>query len=245
MDLSADFVKLLRNAKNIVILTGAGISKESGIPTFREAQTGLWTKYDPMDLATPQAFQRNPKLVWDWYAWRRGLILNSNPNPGHYALVKMETRAPNFTLITQNIDGLHEKAGSKHIIELHGNINRNKCSDENVIVEIMDDNEETPPRCPNCGGLIRPDVVWFGENLPPEALADALEASQTCDVFFSIGTSTLVHPAASLPLYALAQGAILIEINPVDTPITLKAEFVFKGASGDVLPNMVNQIWPE
>ena len=196
MDLSADLVKLLRNAKHIAVLTGAGISKESGIPTFREAQTGLWAKYDPMELATPQAFKRNPKLVWDWYAWRRGLVLDSNPNPGHYALVKMEARAPNFTLITQNIDGLHKKAGSKNIIELHGNIHRYKCFEEDMIVGMMDDTGELPSGCPNCGGLIRPDVVWFGENLHPEALADAVEASQTCDVFFSIGTSTFVQHAA-------------------------------------------------
>ena len=238
-----DLIQILHSAKFVTALTGAGVSKESGIPTFREAQTGLWSRYDPMELATPLAFKKDPKLVWKWYQWRRELISNAEPNPGHYALTELELRVPKFTLITQNIDGFHKQAGSKNIIELHGNINRNKCFDEGIVVDSWKDNDSIPPHCPNCGGLIRPDVVWFGENLPSKVINDAIHAAQTSEVFFSIGTSALVHPAASLPIYAMNGGAIVVEINPDETPISQKVHYAIREPSGKVLPHLIQQVW--
>lgn len=244
-----DLINAVRAARRIAVLTGAGISAESGVPTFREAQTGLWAQYDPLELATPEAFRRNPKLVWEWYAWRRGLVSQAQPNSGHVALVALESRlslaqppagdASRFTLITQNVDGLHQRAGSRNVVELHGNINRTKCFDEEVVIESWEETGDTPPRCPRCGGLLRPDVVWFGETLPRLALAGAVEAASTCDVFFSTGTSALVQPAASLPYTALERGAVVVEINPDVTPLTDDATFVLRGPAGVALPALL------
>lgn len=236
-------IEILRSAKHIAVLSGSGISAESGVPTFRDAQTGLWAKYDPHELATPEAFVRDPKLVWDWYAWRRELVSKARPNPGHTALVEMERRAPRFTLITQNVDGLHRRAGSRNVIDLHGNIHRTKCSREGVGIDGPPGTDETPPRCPRCGGPLRPDVVWFNESLPPETLNAALEAAQTCDVFFSVGTSALVQPAASLPHLAAERGAITVEINPGETPFTNEAKFSLRGKAGEILPALVKAAW--
>ena len=233
----------LRKARRVAVLTGSGISAESGVPTFRDAQTGFWAKFRPEDLATPEAFQRNPKLVWDWYAWRRELVSQAQPNVAHLALVELERRLPQFSLITQNVDGLHQRAGSRNVIELHGNITRTKCFEEDVPVEKWTASGETPPRCPRCGGHLRPDVVWFGETLPPAALERALAASRSCDLFFSIGTSTLVHPAASLPFEALQRGAIVVEINPDPTPLTARAHHTLRGAAGEVLPALLRAAW--
>ncbi|NJN99013.1 MAG: NAD-dependent deacylase [Anaerolineales bacterium] len=238
--LPPSLVPTLRQAQHIAVLTGAGISAESGVPTFRDAQTGLWAKYSPEELATPQAFRRNPRLVWEWYAWRRELVTKAEPNPGHVVLAQIETylaaSQARFTLITQNVDGLHQRAGSQNVIELHGNINRTKCFEEGVIVESWPPTGDVPPPCPHCGGYLRPDVVWFGETLPAAALAEASTAAQTCDVFMSIGTSGLVQPAASLPYLALQQGAVIIEINPDETPLTAIASYVLSGPAGQVLP---------
>lgn len=232
----------LRDASHVAVLTGAGISAESGVPTFREAQTGLWAQYDPQELATPQAFGRNPQLVWDWYAWRRGLISQAAPNPGHYALAKLESRLPRFTLITQNVDGLHQRAGSQRVIALHGNIMETKCFDRDHLVTSWPQSEERPPRCPTCGSLLRPNVVWFGENLPAAALQTAVSAAQSCDLFLSVGTSALVQPAASLPLIAVEHGAILVEINPQTTQITRWVDYALTGAAGEVLPRLVESL---
>ncbi len=229
----------LRQARHIAVLTGAGISAESGVPTFREAQTGLWAKFNPEDLATPQAFQRNPRLVWEWYAWRRQLVAQAKPNPGHVALAQLAQLVPTLTLITQNVDGLHQQAGSQNVIELHGNISRIKCFDENVAVDSWPPTIEVPPRCPRCGGLLRPDVVWFGEMLPVPALEAASAAAYACDLFLSIGTSALVHPAASLPYAAREHGAVLVEVNPDRTPLTASANFVLTGPAGQILPALV------
>jgi NAD-dependent deacetylase len=243
MNFSTDLINSLRAAQYVVALTGAGVSAESGIPTFREAQTGLWAQYRPEDLATPEAFERNPKLVWDWYAWRRELVERSRPNPGHYALTQLQQHVPRFTLITQNVDGFHQLAGSTNVIELHGNLARVKCSRETAIIDRWEPTSETPPRCPRCGAYLRPDVVWFGEVLPHGALEAAAQAATECDVFFSIGTSGLVEPAASLARMAVQRGAKVVEVNAAITPLTISATFMLRGASGEILPELIKAVW--
>jgi NAD-dependent deacetylase len=239
MTIPNELIQRLAAAKSVAILTGAGVSAESGVPTFRDAQTGLWAKYNPEDLATPTAFRSNPRLVWEWYAWRRKLIAEAKPNPGHFALAEMERHFPAFYLITQNVDGLHQHAGSRKVIELHGNITRTKCFDEGTIISTWKDTGAVPPLCPNCGGLLRPDVVWFEESLPEAEIAQAQQASRSSDVFLSIGTSTVVYPAAALPFEAMRNGATVVEINPQPTPLTEKAEFVLSGTAGSVLPELM------
>lgn len=241
----AELIEGLREAKRVVVLTGAGISAESGVPTFRDAQTGLWAKYDPQELATPQAFRRNPRLVWEWYAWRRGLIASVNPNAGHTALARIEKRVPNFTLITQNVDSLHQKAGSENIIELHGNIARYKCFDEDRILDSWPETDSIPPLCPYCGGLVRPDVVWFGEMLPNWALQSAIVASRSSDLFLAVGTSGIVYPAASLPIEALENGAMVVEINPNETPLSSWMTINIRGPAGIILPAIYTAAWPD
>lgn len=238
-EFSRELLEALRKARHIAVLTGAGTSAESGVPTFRDAQTGLWAKYDPRDLATPEAFRKNPRLVWEWYEWRRNKVASVQPNPGHLALAEIERHVSNFTLVTQNVDGLHARAGSQRIIELHGNITRTKCFNENRLVESWRETGDVPPRCPFCGGPLRPDVVWFGEALPVTAFENALEAAQLCDVFFSIGTSSVVYPAAGLPYEALKAGAVLIEINPEMTELTPHATYSFRAKSGELLPKLI------
>lgn len=232
-------IKKLELNQRVAALTGAGISAESGVPTFREAQTGLWSQFDPQELATPQAFQENPKLVWEWYTWRRELISWAQPNPGHYALVELEALFPEFSLITQNVDGLHRLAGSKATIELHGDIFRTKCSSENKIISSWPETGDKPPLCPFCGAFLRPDVVWFGESLPARPLRAAFEAASSCQVFFSIGTSTVVEPAASLPFIALKNEATVIEINPQETPLTPYTSYSSHHPAGEILPMLV------
>lgn len=241
MNFPPRFVEELRGARSVAALTGSGISAESGIPTFREAQTGLWARYAPQQLATPEAFMRDPKLVWEWYGWRRELVGEAEPNPGHRALVELEDRVPEFTLVTQNVDGLHRRAGSREVIELHGNILRTVCSVERVEVEPVPSG--TPPVCPNCGAPLRPDVVWFGETLPDGAMEAASSAVRTCDVFLSIGTSSLVYPAASLPFEAVSGGATVVEVNPEETPLTSRADYALRGRAGEVLPGLVDAIY--
>jgi NAD-dependent deacetylase len=231
----------LRESSRTVVLTGSGISAESGVPTFREAQTGLWARFDPQELATPEAFAHDPGLVWDWYAWRRKLIAKAHPNPGHFAIAEMQRLVPNFALVTQNVDGLHQRAGNRDVIELHGNIGRTKCSVEDVDVEDYDE-RESPPVCPSCGAPLRPGVVWFGEMLSPEAQDSASEAARGADVFLSVGTSSLVYPAAALPFEALESGATLVEVNPGETPLTTHADQVLRGPAGDVLPRLIREL---
>jgi len=238
-DLPQALIEILRNAERVAALTGSGISAESGVPTFREAQTGLWARYDPQRLATPEAFDRNPRLVWEWYEWRRKLVSEAEPNPGQRALAELERRIPNFTLVTQNVDGLHQRAGSRNVVELHGNILRSKCSREGVIVEPEGHDNSVPPRCPRCGALLRPDVVWFGEMLPAGALEAASEAARGCELFLSVGTSSLVYPAAALPYGALENSATVVEINPRQTPLTGQADHVLRGRAGELLPELL------
>jgi NAD-dependent deacetylase len=237
-------IKQLHEAERVVAFTGAGISKESGIPTFREAQSGLWKKYQPEDLATPEAFQANPRRVWEWYTWRRKLIERAKPNLGHYALAFMERKVWRWTLITQNVDGLHQRAGSINVIELHGNIQRTRCANEGRLVTPKEISEEMPPRCRICGGLLRPDVVWFGEPLPSKALEDAFRAARSCQLFLAIGTSGIVQPAASLPFEALMRGATIVEVNPQSTPLSTYASFSLPYPSEKALPQLVRQTWP-
>jgi NAD-dependent deacetylase len=230
---------VLRDTESVAVLTGAGVSAESGVPTFREAQTGLWAQYDPQSLATPTAFQQDPRLVWEWYTWRRKLISSVDPNAGHVALAELAQLFPRFALITQNVDGLHQRAGSIDVIELHGNIHRTKCFDEDEVVDEWNETGEVPPRCPRCAGRLRPDVVWFGENLPHRAISSALHAVRSCGVFFSVGTSALVQPAAALPVEAIRNGAVTIEINPKPTPLTEYVTYSIQRPSGQVLPEIV------
>jgi NAD-dependent deacetylase len=234
-------ISVLRSSSHTVVLTGSGISAESGVPTFREAQAGLWGRFDPQELATPEAFERDPGLVWDWYAWRRKLVAQAAPNPGHLAIAEMQDLFQNLTLVTQNVDGLHQSAGSRDVIELHGNIRRTRCSVEGDEVE---DYEESgsPPVCPSCGAPLRPDVVWFGEMLPPGVLETASGAARRADLFLSVGTSSLVYPAAALPYEALESGATLVEINPSETPLTPHADYALRGPAGDVLPRLILEL---
>ena len=240
MNFPPSLIRSLRNAKSIVALTGAGISAESGLATFRDAQTGLWSKFKPEDLATAEAFQRDPKFVQDWYAWRRENALKAKPNVGHFALAKMEKHAPKFLLVTQNVDGLHARAGSKRIVELHGNIHRFRCFENNCASDNFDVDQQ---RCRSCDGHLRPDVVWFGEMLPVDALEIAISAAELCDVFFSIGTSSVVYPAADLWRRAKENGAVVIEINKDRTPLTPLADYSFLGKAGEILPALVESVW--
>lgn len=236
IDLPAELIDRLHAAERIVAFTGAGISAESGLSTFRDRQSGLWAKYRPEDLATPQAFRRNPSMVWEWYEWRRGFVAKAAPNPGHHALARIEAARPGFLLATQNVDGLHARAGNRNLVELHGNIRRTICFDHRHLAERWEPVDEPPPRCIQCGSRLRPDVVWFGEALPADALRRAQQAAAECDLFLSIGTSTLVYPAAELPFIAGSNGATVIEINPGITPLSKLADFALREKAGVALP---------
>lgn len=233
-------VDRLRLAKDVVVSTGAGVSAESGVPTFRGAG-GIWEKMDAAELASVDGFMKNPQLVWEWYQYRRDLMGKVTPNPGHHAIAQMEKLIANFTLITQNIDGLHARAGSANLLELHGNIGRNKClkCERPFTGEI--DLEQGLPLC-ECGGMIRPDVVWFGEMLPQDVLEKAFRAAEEADVFFSVGTSAIVQPAASLPFIARRGGAYVVEVNIEPTGLTTVADLFLQGKSGEVLPRIVEKM---
>lgn len=228
----------IESASSVVALTGAGISAESGIPTFR-GDGGLWRNFRAEELATPEAFARDPKLVWEWYDWRRGIIAKAEPNLAHSALVKLERSMRDFTLVTQNVDGLHDRAGSYRILKLHGDIWRLRCvacgadwPDRRVPLP------KIPPKC-QCGGIARPAVVWFGESLPPGILAEAQHATESADVLLVVGTSAVVYPAASLIPLAKRSGAKVIEVNPDETPMSPLADCSLRGLSGEVLPQLI------
>jgi NAD-dependent deacetylase len=229
---------LLTKEAKVVVLTGAGISAESGVPTFR-GENGLWKKFRPEELATFDAFMANPELVWEWYEYRRRIIEEIKPNPAHLALVEFQNYFEKFDLITQNVDGLHQQAGSENVVELHGNIKKNKCIKCGANYETL---EKTipgiPPKC-QCGGNIRPDVVWFGEMLPQDAMNYAFQVSSNCDLFFSIGTSAVVHPAASLPLIAKRGGAYVVETNIEPTEISHLIDESLIGKAGEIMPLLV------
>ena len=228
--------EIIHNSSSITVLTGAGISAESGIPTFRGEQ-GFWRQQRPEDIAIPQAFSRDPKFVWEWYDLRRQTIKEARPNSGHYAIVDLQNQKSNFSLITQNIDGLHQLAGSRHIIELHGNIWQIRCTkcgnvEENYEVPI----KEIPPKCKKCRMLARPNVVWFGEMIPMAAIDRSLIAIEQCELMLIVGTSGVVEPAASMGLVAKQTGKIVIEVNLEPTVNSHLYDLTIHGNSGEILP---------
>ncbi|HBG46941.1 MAG TPA: NAD-dependent deacylase [Deltaproteobacteria bacterium] len=227
----------LKAARSLVVLTGAGVSAESGVPTFRGAE-GLWRNFNPQELATPEAFEADPRLVWEWYDWRRSIIAGIRPNPAHYALAELERRSPGFTLITQNVDGLHGAAGSRNVLEIHGSIWTVRCVECGNSSENRDVPIKILPRC-SCGGLLRPGVVWFGESLPEEVLYRAFEAASSADCMLVIGTSGIVQPAASLAARAKGAGAFVAEINPEATPLSDIMDARLPGKAAELMPRLV------
>lgn len=245
LTLNKQLLAALAGAHHVMVLTGAGMSAESGIPTFRDAQSGIWAKFRPEELATPEAFAANPGRVWQWYEDRRKAVRQAAPHAGHQAIVMLENLVPRLSLVTQNVDGLHQLAGSANVAELHGNILRSKChvSGRPISAEWLADSSQTPPPSPYVnGGFARPDVVWFGEMLPQQSLEAAMESAAQCDFCFSVGTTSLVQPAASLPLMALENGAALVEINPRETPLSMHAGQCLRGPASAVLPAVVQQL---
>ena len=225
----------LNKARSVAVLTGAGVSAESGVPTFRGAD-GLWKQHRAESLATPEAFTRDPKLVWEWYDWRRTVLAQVRPNRGHYALAELEHRVPSFTLITQNVDGLHELAGSQNVLRVHGSIWRLRCL---ACGREQEDRRtplpQVPPHC-ECGGMLRPGVVWFGESLPQDIWRQAEAASRAADLFLVVGTSAIVYPAAGLAHTAKAAGARVVEINVAATALSDAIDESLRGPSGELLP---------
>ena len=238
MTISNKLRSLLQRAESVCVLTGAGISAESGVATFR-GPDGLWSKLKPEELANFDAFMRNPELVWEWYNYRKKIIHDVKPNPAHYALARFEELVKDFTLVTQNIDNLHFRAGSKRVLELHGNIERSYCINCQKFTKIIEITpEKLAPRCPSCGGLIRPDVVWFGEMLPEGIFEAAEEAASRCELFLTIGTSAVVYPAAGLPIAAHNEGAYVVEINTQPTELSRRVDETLIGKAGEILPQL-------
>lgn len=255
MHIPEEIIMKLQAAQHVVVFTGAGVSAESGIPTFRDDLTGLWENFSAEDLATPRAFKQDPALVWGWYEWRRMKILQAQPNLAHLAIASLANLVPKLTLITQNVDDLHERAGSRDVLHLHGRINKPFCftcrRPHEYPLGIPDEPESgrrlDPPRCKRCGGKIRPGVVWFGESLPDTEWDTANDAAFRCDVFFCIGTSSIVQPAARLAYLAFQRGAIVIQINPNPTSLDNRASLNLHGPAGEVLPWLISKIpaWGE
>lgn len=235
----AGLLESLRQAGRVVFLTGSGISAESGVPTFRDALAGLWARFRPEELATPEAFQRDPQLVWNWYRERRRHVAAVQPNPGHFAIARLQALLPDSLLVTQNVDSLHQRAGSLELIEFHGNIFRNRCRACGHETQHPDPELEEPPSCPRCGHPMGPGVVWFGEAIPEDALRRAWRAAAAAQVFFSIGTSGLVYPAAQLAEVARWGGAAIVEVNTASTPLSDGADYCLRGPAGAVLPALV------
>ena len=234
----------LEQAQRVVVYSGAGVSKESGIATFREPGVGLWARYDPMELATAEAYAHDPAFVWSWYMDRFGQIEQARPNRGHEALAELADLVP-LTIVTQNIDGLHQRAGSRDVVELHGSALRFKCVSERHTGFSLADlagSDEAPPRCPHCGDIVRPDVVWFGEELPAAALSRALELASRCEVLLAVGTSGVVYPATMVPVVARQAGAALIDVNPEPDAIAATADWFLQGPGGEVLPRLVAEV---
>jgi NAD-dependent deacetylase len=234
-----DIAARLRDARRVTILTGAGVSAASGVPTFRAAN-GLWMNVRPEILATPEAFARDPRLVWEWYDWRRQALAHAQPNAAHHVLARWTRERPGVTLITQNVDGLHERAGSERVVRLHGSIWRVRCWNQCRAGDWLDEtvpHSTLPPVCPHCGGMVRPAVVWFGEPLAADVLASA-QAACACDVFLAVGTSAVVFPAAGLVYKAKRRSAFTVEINPEATEVSDLVDVSIRGAAEDVLPRL-------
>jgi NAD-dependent deacetylase len=240
MNLDQTFLNKLSQAKKIVFFTGAGISAESGIPTFR-GKDGIWNKLKPEELANFNAFMRNPQMVWEWYNHRKKIIHDSQPNAGHYAIAEMQNLFDEVIVVTQNIDNLHQRAGSKNIFELHGNIERNYCVNCHTFYNNELDLSSGVPKC-KCGGLIRPDVVWFGEYLPQDQFEGGENAANWCDMFFVVGTSAIVYPAAGLVHAAKQAGSFIVEVNIEETEISSICDQSFYGEAGKILPEIVSEI---
>lgn len=240
-------VEILKKSRRVLVLTGAGASAESGIPTFRDQLTGLWEKFDAAELANDEAFQRDPALVWGWYEWRRALVMRSKPNPAHLALAELAKHQPELVLVTQNVDDLHERAGSPSVLHLHGELLKPRCEKcarpyrfPLGIPEMpVEGARIDPPRCPECLWNIRPGVVWFGESLPGDAWNAAVDAASRCDLFLCVGTSARVQPAASLGMRAGKAGAVTVQVNPNPTDFDEEVEFCVRAPAGVALPQMV------
>ncbi len=234
--------RLIARLGRVTALTGAGISADSGVPTFR-GRDGLWRRFKPEELATPEAFRRNPRLVWEWYRWRMEIIAKARPNPGHYALSELERLGLLECIVTQNVDGLHQKAGSKRVVELHGNIWRARCVECGYRLVFEKPPDDIPPRCPRCGGLMRPDVVWFGEPIPEDAWREAVECTLRSRVMLVVGTSGVVYPAALLPRIARDNGTLVVEVNVEPSALTEEVTDIFlQGRAADVLPRLVERV---
>ncbi|MFB6398451.1 NAD-dependent deacetylase [Polymorphospora lycopeni] len=245
---------LLGQARRVVVFTGAGISAESGVPTFRDDLTGLWARYDAEQLATPEAFHADPDLVWGWYEWRRARVRRARPNPGHLATAAIEDLVPGTVVVTQNVDDLHERAGSRAPVHLHGSLFAPRCvgraAHPAAFADPADDAADpgegsrlAPPRCGHCGALVRPGVVWFGEALPEAALTAAAEAAATCDVLLTVGTSGVVYPAAEIPRIAARSGATVVQVNPLPTPLDAICDVNLRGSAARILPTLVEAAW--
>jgi len=243
--LASRATRVLLAAERVLVTTGAGMSRESGIPTFRDALTGLWARYDPEELATEAGFRRHPARVFGWYAWRRRLVRAAVPHAGYHALVALERLVPSLAIVTQNVDGLHRRAGSRRVLELHGSLERFSCVDArhpfpgDAIPLPEADTECEPPHCPQCGSRVRPDVVWFHETLPERVTTEAWDLAASCQAMLVVGTSGLVHPAAQLPFIARDAGAMVIEVNPDPTEVSTAAHIVCRGPAGTILPALV------
>ncbi|GAB7531691.1 NAD-dependent deacylase [Pseudomonas sp. 3A(2025)] len=239
----------LREAGHVLVFTGAGVSAESGIPTFRDALTGLWERFDPAALATAEAFRRDPALVWGWYEWRRAKVLAAQPNAAHRAIAELASQVPKLTVVTQNVDDLHERAGSQNVLHLHGSLHTPRCFScarphalsQEPIDQAEGGQRIEPPLCLHCNDLIRPGVVWFGESLPEQAWSTAMAAAEGCDLLLSIGTSGLVQPAAQIPRLALRNGARVLHINLQPDAVSGQREFVLAGKAAQVLPSLLAQ----
>lgn len=249
-DVPTALTQVLAAARRVVVFTGAGISAESGIPTFRDGKGSLWKRFDARTLATPEAFGENPAMVWGWYEYRRAAIGHAQPNGAHLAVAQLSRHVSKLDLITQNVDDLHERAGSPDVIHLHGRLDKARCHDCGLDWEHpcatpdlpQDDAPVPPPNCTRCGGPIRPGVVWFGEALPEHDWRRAMEVAEQCDVLISIGTSSMVYPAAELPHRARTQGARVIQVNPAPTPMDAVCDFNLRGDAGLVMPAVLTAL---
>ena len=251
-DIPPALIIALQRAKHIVVFTGAGVSAESGIATFRDALTGLWERFDAANLATPEAFQSDEELVWGWYEWRRMQVLRAQPNPAHLAIAALARHVPKMTVITQNVDDLHERGGSVGVLHLHGSLHHPRCSvcgnthtmPPGIPKEPDGGRRLCPPHCDHCGGAVRPGVVWFNEDLPVKELNHAYAAARECDMLFAIGTSGLVQPAASIPSLAKRAGAMVVQVNPMGTQLDSACTWSLRGAAGEVLSNILQVTFP-